>query len=114
METKKEYSDCFGKEGVSTESDPFKVDFDGTIRVDLIEPSDGSLIRENFIVIMGEPAPDAAVSAVEAGSVDTSYSEPEATYESEPYDTGELGRGGLNDLAQYSSNGIAFQRASSR
>ena len=102
METKNEYSDCFGKEGIRTQSDPFQLDSDGTIRVDLIEPSDGSLIREDFIVITGGPALDAA--AVEADSVDVSYSEPEETiYEAEPYDIGELGGGGLNDLAQYSN-----------
>ena len=102
METKNEYSDCFGKEGIRTQSDPFQLDSDGTIRVDLIEPSDGSLIREDFIVITGGPALDAA--AVEANSVDVSYSEPKETiYEAEPYDIGELGGGGLNDLAQYST-----------
>lgn len=57
METQNEYSGCLGNEGVSNESDPYQVDPDGTIRVDLIEPSDGSLIREDFIVITGGPAP---------------------------------------------------------
>ena len=58
METKNEYSDCFGQEGVSHQSDPYQVDADGTIRVDLVEPSDGSLIREDFIVITSGPIPE--------------------------------------------------------
>lgn len=84
METRNEYSDCFGNEGVSSESDPYRVDPDGTIRVDLIEPSDGSLIREDFIVITGGPDPvgktvsQSNVKATDKGSPDTLYtSEPE-------------------------------------
>ena len=84
MEIQNEYSDCLGNEGVNNESAPYRVDPDGTIRADLIEPSDGSLIREDFIVITGGPAPEgetvseSGVESTDDRPLDTLYaSEPE-------------------------------------
>ena len=107
MTTENEYSDCMGKSGIRTESDPYRVDADGTIRVDLIEPSDGSLIREDFIIITGGPSPKGELEA-ELPEPETESYEPERTTEPEPaYEPGsstsnEPG-GGLSDLAQYST-----------
>lgn len=103
MAIRNEYSDCFESEGVLTESNPFQIDPDGTIRVDLIEPSDGSLIMEDSIVITGGPVPETEADAESEQVYVEPAPEPEPAYESEPYDTGELGGSGLSDLAQYST-----------
>ena len=83
MEIRNEYSDCLGNKGVNSENAPYRVDPDGTIKADLIEPSDGSLIREDFIVITGGPAPEGgAVSESSVDSADESASD--TLYASEP------------------------------
>lgn len=85
VDTTGNFSDCFGKEGVlKDDSDPYQVDSDGTIRVDLIEPSDGSLVRKDFIVITGGPTPSSE-DKVSRETNQTDKSKPvDEQYASEP------------------------------
>ena len=83
MEIRNNYSDCLGNEGINNEDAPYRVDPDGTIRADLIEPSDGSLIREDFIVITGGPAPEGETVS-ESGVKSTDNGDPDTLYASEP------------------------------
>ena len=57
IEIQNKYSDCLGNEGITTDNYPYQVDPDGTIRANLVE-TDGSLIRKDFILITGGPAPE--------------------------------------------------------
>ena len=80
METTREFSDCMNNEGTLSETDTYRIDSDGTIRVDLID-DDSSLIREDFVVIEGGPAPEVIVETPpEPEPVEEEYYEPEPVY----------------------------------
>ena len=80
MKTVNEFSDCMNNKGTLNETDTYRIDPDGTIRVDLVD-DDGSFIQENFLVITGGPAPQTA----EEPEIElASEPEPEPIYEPEP------------------------------
>jgi hypothetical protein len=47
--------DCFGGQGERDTSNPYQIDPDGVIRIDSVEPSDGSIIVKDAVVITGGP-----------------------------------------------------------
>nr|WP_228025235.1 excalibur calcium-binding domain-containing protein [cf. Phormidesmis sp. LEGE 11477] len=67
-------------QGTLNDTDTYRIDSEGTIRVDLID-DDGSLLLEDIIVIVGGPAPQATV---EPEDEVVSAPEPEPISEPEP------------------------------
>lgn len=84
IEIQNNYSDCLGNEGITTDNYPYQVDTDGTIRADLVE-TDGYLIRKDFIIITGGPAPEGeTVSEVDVKPTANDDYHAEPLYAAEP------------------------------
>ena len=84
IKTAKEFSDCMNNRGALYETGTYQIDSDGTIRVDLID-DDGSLIRQDFTVIRGGPAPEVVVAPeldLAPEPEEEVYYEPETDYAS--------------------------------